>query len=66
MEIKFYFQRYMPVLEPDLYDPHVESGLRTKLFPYVSGRLWALIVRPLQRLKLLRRDSRPRSLVAVV
>lgn len=55
-----------PVLEPDLDDPHVESGLDAELLAHVTRRLRTLVVGALQRLQLLRRDGRARPLVAVV
>ena len=56
----------LPVLEPDLYNPHVQPGLRAQLFSHVARGLGALVIRALQRLQLLGRDRGPWALAGVI
>ena len=55
-----------PVLEPDLDDAHVESGLGAELLAHVTSRFRTLVVGPLQGLELFGGDRCPRPLVGVV
>ena len=49
----------LPVLEPDLDYPHVQSGVLTELLADVPRRFGAGVVGRLERLELLGRDGRP-------
>ena len=55
----------IPVLKPDLNDPHVQASVGRQLLPDVPGRLRARLVGVLEDLHLAGRDGRPRPLVAV-
>ena len=59
-------KKYVPVLEPDLDDAHVEAGVLAELFSYMSGRFGAVIVGQLERFQLLGSDRGPRPLVRLV
>ena len=51
----------LPVLEPDLNDPHVEPQRLRELFPNVAGGFGAVFVGLLELFQLARRDGGTRS-----
>lgn len=57
---------FLPILEPDLNDAHVETSVLRQLFSHVPCWLRTGVVCQLEGFELLRRDRRPRPLIRLI